>query len=46
MQKVLAATKLEEQDLRDLKEIADKKQRTVSDLMRIIIKDFIRQQKI
>ena len=46
MSKVLAATKLEQETLNDLKKIATQKRRTISDLLRIIIEDYVQQQKI
>lgn len=46
MSKVLAATKLEQETFDDLKAIASNKRRTLSDLLRIIVEDYVRQQKI
>lgn len=46
MQKVLTATRLDQETIDELKKIADKKERTVSDLIRIIIKQYIQQQNI
>lgn len=46
MSKVLAATKLEKETLEDLKTLANEKRRTISDLLRIIIEDYVKQQKI
>ena len=46
MQKVLIATRLDKETIEELKKIADKKERTISDLIRIIIKQYIQQQNI
>lgn len=46
MAKVLAGIRLEEQTMQDIKEIAEQKRRTISDLLRIIIEDYVRQQKL
>lgn len=46
MSKVIAAVRLEEQTIKEIEEIAAKKRRTKSDLLRIIIEDFVKQHNL
>lgn len=46
MSKVITAIRLEQQTIDDVKEIATKKRRKTSDLLRIVIEDFVKQQKL
>lgn len=43
--KTLTGVRLEQSLINDLKEIADKKDRTFSNLVRIILKNYVEQQK-
>lgn len=43
--KTLTGVRLEQSLINDLKTIADKKERTFSNLVRIILKNYVEQQK-
>ncbi len=46
MSKVLTAFRIENGMMEELKEIAKKKDRSVSSLVRVVLKNYIEQQKI